>query len=681
MKWQRGLWFLLSFLRTTSGFSGEKGQPVGGLTPFFFRNSLVAGSSDAAYLDGSFIKASFRFPQGLALARDSKRLYVADTGNDAVRVVDLERQNRVSTLARLSVSAATGQSLALSAPAQVIALADGSSLLVLDQSQSPLKLINLKSGLGLDLLHALSPSTEAKSPITSMAMDTKGKRLYFLRQPIASLECIDLQDYSVHVISTAPELAQGLKLATNSLGLFGFNNSDGSIYRMVSGAEALAGPHYAPLSYTSQVTLSSIGPKVPKGAGFTAFEDQFGGSYLMLWDPAVGGLRTVDMSGGSSVNYFCNTAGEPLSGYDHSTATAQNTVNYFLGPLDTVVLPGARAAYVLECQSHRILRVAGNADSYYAGYSSDYFMGEKSSKAVPKEPGVTRILWLGSSETYWPGSAERANPSYYLSAQFEYYLNLFSALKGTGKKYEVVSAARSADAFGGSTASFLLGTGNLVDLFKPDEVMVCLSSKRYINEFNALARTRTVDDIATPSIDSTWVLTSAEERRKSWGPLTKELHQLLKDIKDPDVKHGFYFDENDELQGGLYPAVAANPEIKAITVKFMAKLFGKGAEFGRLHHVKVKYCMLPVAYNVSGGEVQKSYYGNSPPIYLKETAETIRAAGLTFIDVVSEIKLISPAAFPIFAAGEDAHATYNGQRQEGFALAWNYLADEESRHE
>ncbi|HEU4464858.1 MAG TPA: alkyl hydroperoxide reductase, partial [Gemmatimonadota bacterium] len=56
----------------------------------------VIGSGDPGFADGSFAEARFREPQGLALAGDM--LIVADRGNHAVRMVDLQ-EGRVATMA------------------------------------------------------------------------------------------------------------------------------------------------------------------------------------------------------------------------------------------------------------------------------------------------------------------------------------------------------------------------------------------------------------------------------------------------------------------------------------------------------------------------------------------------------------------------------------------------------
>ncbi len=56
----------------------------------------VVGNGKAALGDGSYSEASFNQPQGLTLIGD--KLYIADTGNNAIRIVDLDKKT-VTTLA------------------------------------------------------------------------------------------------------------------------------------------------------------------------------------------------------------------------------------------------------------------------------------------------------------------------------------------------------------------------------------------------------------------------------------------------------------------------------------------------------------------------------------------------------------------------------------------------------
>jgi thiol-disulfide isomerase/thioredoxin len=60
----------------------------------------VVGSGQPGLKDGGYIEAQFNMPQGMAL--DGQTLYVADTGNHAIRAVDLAAQT-VSTIAGTGV--------------------------------------------------------------------------------------------------------------------------------------------------------------------------------------------------------------------------------------------------------------------------------------------------------------------------------------------------------------------------------------------------------------------------------------------------------------------------------------------------------------------------------------------------------------------------------------------------
>ncbi len=57
----------------------------------------VVGNGRQAFADGEYTMASFASPHGMALSGDGGALYVADTGNHAIRLVDL-RSRQVTTL-------------------------------------------------------------------------------------------------------------------------------------------------------------------------------------------------------------------------------------------------------------------------------------------------------------------------------------------------------------------------------------------------------------------------------------------------------------------------------------------------------------------------------------------------------------------------------------------------------
>lgn len=401
-----------------------------GLTPFYYRNCLVAGSSAPGYKDGNFLEAAFNFPQGLALSKDATRLYVADAGNDAIRIINLENSNEVSTLAKGPLP---GGSLKLSSPMQLLLTPDGERLLVLDRSQSPLKMLELKSGLWKDLFQGLSPAAEADRSVCSMALDFQGKWLYFQRPNSDALDCIDLADGLRFPVARQGDLGLNLQLASGQSGLVAFRSSDGAFYRLSIGSSFIAGNYYVPLSFRAQVTMTPFGPKVPNGTGLTSQLGKDGNDYFMVWDPAVSGVRYTSYSGMTGVNFFADYSGAALAGPVPQSGTAETSRPYFLGPLSMILMPANGGYYVAESLSNRVLKVKGGPEAPHEGYSSDFFIGDSSGQTGPKEPGVTRIMWVGSSESFSPGKDVPQNPTYYLGAQFELYLNLFSGFMGNEK--------------------------------------------------------------------------------------------------------------------------------------------------------------------------------------------------------------------------------------------------------
>ena len=85
--------FFLLILFSLAGFHMSRA-----VSPMEYYNSLVAGGEEAGYRDGSFSLARFNEPQGLAFDDSGEKLYVADSGNHCIRVIDLNRNNEVTTL-------------------------------------------------------------------------------------------------------------------------------------------------------------------------------------------------------------------------------------------------------------------------------------------------------------------------------------------------------------------------------------------------------------------------------------------------------------------------------------------------------------------------------------------------------------------------------------------------------
>src|SRR5580658_3731494 len=73
---------------------------AGAVRPLSAKIALVAGEEGRpGFKDGSFTSALFNEPLGLAVSDDGSRLFVADSGNNRIRIIHLDQDNKVTTLA------------------------------------------------------------------------------------------------------------------------------------------------------------------------------------------------------------------------------------------------------------------------------------------------------------------------------------------------------------------------------------------------------------------------------------------------------------------------------------------------------------------------------------------------------------------------------------------------------
>ncbi len=108
-------------------------------------NNLVAGGDVAGYKDGAFYEARFDHPSGLVFDDKGERLFVSDTGNQRIRVVYLEEDNKVETVAGLgTIGQADGilEKASFNAPT-AIAYLPNDRLVVYDSGDKLLRLVDI----------------------------------------------------------------------------------------------------------------------------------------------------------------------------------------------------------------------------------------------------------------------------------------------------------------------------------------------------------------------------------------------------------------------------------------------------------------------------------------------------------------------------------------------------------
>ncbi len=158
----------------------------------------VCGSGEKGYVDGSFKMARFNRPQGLALS--GKMLFVADTGNHCVRIVDLSKK-MVSTLAGIGKQ---GHSLSIRGMASLAAINSpwdlqviGDNLYVSMAGSHQLYSINLRSHeislfAGTGIKDCIDGSRQKAALAQPSGLSTDGRRLYFTDSESSSVRQINL---------------------------------------------------------------------------------------------------------------------------------------------------------------------------------------------------------------------------------------------------------------------------------------------------------------------------------------------------------------------------------------------------------------------------------------------------------------------------------------------------------
>ena len=101
--------------------------------------TLAGGAGQSGHADGSFTDARFNQPEGVALDAQTQKLYVADTGNRALRVLDLG----AATVSTPALTPASGSSfMGLDAPTGVAL--DGGMVFVTDYTNDTVVAVDLE---------------------------------------------------------------------------------------------------------------------------------------------------------------------------------------------------------------------------------------------------------------------------------------------------------------------------------------------------------------------------------------------------------------------------------------------------------------------------------------------------------------------------------------------------------
>ncbi len=167
---------------------------------------MVIGTGQPGMDDGSFEKATFRNPQGMAFDPATETLYIADTDNHAIRKADL-RKRTVETLAGTGVQsriypprAGIGKQTALNSPWDVVLL--GETLYIAMAGSHQLWRLNLRTNrvephAGTGYEACIDGRLSECALAQPSGITTDGKKLYFADSEVSCIRMADVNPNGV----------------------------------------------------------------------------------------------------------------------------------------------------------------------------------------------------------------------------------------------------------------------------------------------------------------------------------------------------------------------------------------------------------------------------------------------------------------------------------------------------
>jgi len=638
-------------------------------SPFYAKYFLVAGSGEGALKDGPFLHAAFLRPGELVLSEDGKTLYVADSGNHALRAIALDRQDGVSTLCGVGIAGnldGIGTAASLSSPTQVQASDDGKSLYLLDQDNTAVRHLDLNSRR-LETLVTVAHS----EPFSSMVLDSRDARLYLSVQ--RRLLVWDCGAGHLWMLGMDPALACPTgRLVLLGRGLFYYSPCRGHLYRILYAATAFPGVHKVEPATEGRMEVRPVGnlSLTPTASGFCAFEDGPDSWKLLYWDPGQDAFVRVDPATGTvdaypSTDYQGTVLAGPSADLIGINATSDRRI---LLKKDVSIAQGAGGVlYVSEPASNRVIGVD----------SQLLFDNDVDINAIraywPKPDGTTRVLVVGDSMVFFRRSytpEKRFNVNLDFARQLELNLNLESALRGQGRRYEVQCMADQLGPMTGGTATYFLAQAGRMDGRQIDEVLVVIDYMSLCKELFMFAGNRTVDDLATVPMQADWPSMSGAERYKEFGPLTRG---LIDEVRTHPERFAGYMDVDG--QGNLHflkkdRDILALPRFQEFGAAVMRKALSRcKAEAGK-NGARLSIVLLPSRDLVEIGELGgDDYYDHINPPYMDQPLADVAASlGIRCYNLTTVMRLVALPFYPLIDP-RDHHYNFRAQGWAASMLA------------
>lgn len=621
--------------------------PAWALRPMSAPVALVAGTGTEGYRDGDFYSAQFNKPFGLALSEDGNSLFVADSGNNRIRVVHLDAGNQVTTLLGKQTAGKDNGDLtgaSLNDPRGLLAL-PGGRLVINDFGNNLLRLVDLKKG-EVSILAGGGPEKTDQGPadkvalthVRDMAYLPSADSIFFSQPDEGGLKRLDLKTLNVSwVFFGKKEVPAPTCLCVTNGKLYVADRDLADVYELAWKSD-------------KDFTLTSVGKPATGvsslvGNGNSLYEYHYGDRVMMeeLFPRPIGVT-------------FVNPFGEPVPEQLNPAFTDTPhvmPVGFTPDPSDITkfYLANPNSNIIASIRNVSYTMVAGG-DPYSTGGLSDF------DYPVQKPPHTFRILLVGDSRSVmvvsfpfpptWniqqnyslPGPPRQIS----FAKRMETELNTLAALDDQPLNFEVLNDSHSA-----AVPLFLWPTYELADtvakndvdlilLFHPPTIYSVYPYKFYFTF------PLTADGIPAHNSDSEYLMKPPLKRIPDGD--ARHFYDLCKARKMVHIEgSNFVFDDK---------AIHTDPALHDSLVQLYGKPLGPLVKkLSALRNSAGKPIPL-VMLSMHTGYIYKDW--NERSIW-KEVAQKY---GVPFLDLNDTMSALQLSFFPVDDSSSDEHFNQDG---------------------
>lgn len=465
---------------------------AGGLAPVSHYHDLVAGTGVAGFENGEFHRASFNGPAGLAVLEKRALLAVSDRGNNRIRAVWLNENNRVETLAGSGVKGSADGPLekaSFNGPGSLVAVSDH-SLIVDDSGNHVFRLIDLAKG-SVETI-AGEAGAVPRGDVWSLVHAPAENAIYFTEPELHAVQRLDLASRTVKTLVKDDSRIPRPAALCFFQGKLYVADRDGQVWRITSLAAT-----GAPTSVTLEAAW-----KGERILALTASEDRL---FALQASPAP---AWTCLSGGGEVLVTTASGDKPYTPYLRFEADER-----------VAFVPDERAGRSFFLTSSSLNSVLCLKEYRFGElWEADSATGPLVDFEYPaRKPERTfRILMLGDSslsgfDILPRESARRPGKMATIPKRLELMLNTLASLEGGGVHYEVLSMRHV------SWDPLLVwpnyGIADFVGKFDVDLVLLMLSPATTMPSWEAyLQRPITSKGIPAATTDAEYLLQPMSKR-------------------------------------------------------------------------------------------------------------------------------------------------------------------------